>query len=411
MSDLYWIGGTTAVPMVDRFTPANVEIGDVFTLTATAEDGTTTAAVNFTATAATVANVTAGLVVAWNASTNSLHTGITAADATTSLTLTADTAGVPFSVAGSATDGGGLNTQTLTRAAVTPNAGPNDFGTAANWSSGAVPVDADSVTIDGRSTKEITYGLNQSSVDLASLRIKQANAYNVGTTSYYLRIGATSVKIGEPAEDGATNASGAQVINLDLGTAGASTVEVYNTRNTGSGGLPVLNLKGAHASHVLRVRAGSVGIATIKPDDTANFPVVSTNGGYLKIASGTSALTTLTQSGGKVRLEAAATTVDQTAGELQTEGSGTITTANIGGKCIPNSTGTITTLNVQDKGLVDFGHSDAARTVTNANAYGSGRIEDPRNVVNWTNGVDCRNGAETKQVNFGTNKTVTPSAV
>jgi hypothetical protein len=109
------------VPQVDRFTPATVEIGDIFTLTAT--DGVASAAVSFTATAATVANVTAGLTAAWNASGNALHTPITAADVTTSMTLTADTAGVPFSVAPSTTDGGGANTQTLTRTVVTANSG------------------------------------------------------------------------------------------------------------------------------------------------------------------------------------------------------------------------------------------------------------------------------------------------
>lgn len=50
---------------IDLFTPANVEIGDVFKLTLTV--GLTTTTVQYTATAATVANVTAGLKAAWEA--------------------------------------------------------------------------------------------------------------------------------------------------------------------------------------------------------------------------------------------------------------------------------------------------------------------------------------------------------
>jgi hypothetical protein len=67
MSQLYWIGGAAAVPEVDDFTPANVEIGDTFTLTLKDEAGATIATVSFVATVATVANVTAGLSAAWAA--------------------------------------------------------------------------------------------------------------------------------------------------------------------------------------------------------------------------------------------------------------------------------------------------------------------------------------------------------
>src|SRR3954469_25164916 len=125
MASKYFIGTAGTTAQVDRFTPANVGIGDTFTLTVTGEDGSTLA-ISFVATVATVANVTAGLVAAWNASTNPLVTPITAADATTSLTLTADTVGVPFTIATSTTNGGAANTQTLTRAAVTANVGPSD---------------------------------------------------------------------------------------------------------------------------------------------------------------------------------------------------------------------------------------------------------------------------------------------
>src|SRR5205809_762219 len=108
MSAPIWYGGTTAVSQVDDFTPANVQISDVFTLTVKDESNTTIATVAFTATVATVANVTAGLAAAWAASAIAL-TQATGSDGTTKFTLTAKTAGVPFYVTSTTTDGGGAN--------------------------------------------------------------------------------------------------------------------------------------------------------------------------------------------------------------------------------------------------------------------------------------------------------------
>jgi hypothetical protein len=112
------------VAQVDTFTPGGtIEVGDIFTLTATGKDGHT-AAVSFTATATTAANVAAGLVAAWNASTDPLHTGITATG-TVTVILTADNAGTAFTVTGTTTesDGSAADAQTFSRAATTANAG------------------------------------------------------------------------------------------------------------------------------------------------------------------------------------------------------------------------------------------------------------------------------------------------
>jgi len=106
---------------VVNVTPANVEEGDVFTILYGG-----IAIATFTATAATVKNVVEGLQAAWEANKAS-HPGpdaITATEDDTKVILTADEAGVPFTVTTSAVDGGGNDTQTLT-AAVGAN---NDTG-------------------------------------------------------------------------------------------------------------------------------------------------------------------------------------------------------------------------------------------------------------------------------------------
>jgi len=135
MADVHFTGQAQQNAQVDKFTPADVEIGDIFKLTATALDGTVTI-ISFTATAATVANVTAGLVSAWNASASSSTSacyGVTATDMTTYVKLTAATVGFRFVVSSSTVDGGGTDTQTLTREAVTLSISANDFDYPDNW--------------------------------------------------------------------------------------------------------------------------------------------------------------------------------------------------------------------------------------------------------------------------------------
>ncbi len=92
-------GDAVALAQVWTATPADVEVGDVFKLTINGKIGVT-----YTAAAATVADVTAGLTAAWNASVVAEFAEITAADAGTHVTLTADTKGTPFWLTASTTN-------------------------------------------------------------------------------------------------------------------------------------------------------------------------------------------------------------------------------------------------------------------------------------------------------------------
>ena len=93
-------GDAPAVAQVSRITPATVEIGDTFTVTINGKS------ITVTATAATVANVIALMVAAIDGTDIAEFLEITASDDTTSLLLTANTAGVPFVVTSSASNGG-----------------------------------------------------------------------------------------------------------------------------------------------------------------------------------------------------------------------------------------------------------------------------------------------------------------
>lgn len=290
-----------------------------------------------------------------------------------------------------------------------------NWATAANWSDGAVPITGDTVVIDGRSTNAITTGLSQSAVTLARLTIVLGSP-SIGTTSTPLAISATILDVNVPPTDG-SNPAGAALIHLNTGS-NATTCTVWGSRNTGTGGIEPVCWKGSHSSNVLYIRGGNVGVATALPGDTASVPSIQVLGeARVRISSGVTT-TTLTQTAGSVVLECAATTINQDGGELETRGTGAITTIYLSGTGRLRSTGTITNLYVEPGGLADFTGNTAARTVTNAFVNGSGRINAALPVVSgsshpitFTNGVDCIRGARSGQVDFGGDITVTASAV
>src|SRR5687767_3553716 len=113
MATLIWRGDAQGRAQVTHATPANVETGDIFTLTVNRKD------VSYTATAATVSNVVNGLVAAWSAATASEFDEVTASAGTTSgavthVVLTGSSDGKPFTVTASTTNAGTLGVSITT---------------------------------------------------------------------------------------------------------------------------------------------------------------------------------------------------------------------------------------------------------------------------------------------------------
>jgi uncharacterized delta-60 repeat protein/RHS repeat-associated protein len=109
------VDADTTVKQLDTFIPANVEVGDIFELTITSPDGSTSVTISYTAAAATVADVTAGLTAAWNGSADALVNSLTATDNGASLSLTPGGDNAPFYVSASTSNGASVNAQTLVR--------------------------------------------------------------------------------------------------------------------------------------------------------------------------------------------------------------------------------------------------------------------------------------------------------
>lgn len=390
MAAIRYIGKATAIAQVDKFTPGGtIEAGDIFTLTMTAWTGET-AAISFAAGDTTVANVVAGLVAAWNASTNAIIATLTAADVSTNyVTLTADTLGTAFSVAATTTESNGdaADTQTFVKAAVTANASPYDYSCAANWSGGAVPGAAGSQDVSIEDAI-ILYGLDQSGAaqTLASLNIlrSQIGTNNaVGYLPVYMQVKATIVNIELYIGPGESEEKAP--INIDTG-ATASTITIFNSGDNATTTMPAIRIKCNSASTVLNVRKGTAGIGN--EGDTVVIGTVNQNydtdqesDTNLYIGANVT-LTTLDKTGGNCIMRCGATTVRNKGGSMTTEGSGAIVTLTANkGEVTSNSTGTITNLNAIEEGIVDFTKSAASRTVTTPKVGGGGKIKSNSNVI------------------------------
>lgn len=138
-----------------------------------------------------------------------------------------------------------------------------NWSTAANWSTGAVPVAADDVVFENN-IRDVDAGLDQSAVTLTSLTIRKSYTGKIGTPTSYLQVGATNVFIGQYSGPGTP--AGSSRLKLNLGAV-ASTVIIYDTAATGADPnyYPV-RLLCNHAATVITIYGGRVGIAE---DDTA----------------------------------------------------------------------------------------------------------------------------------------------
>ena len=181
MANKRWLGTATAVAQVKTIRFTTSEAGNVVTLTATGEDGSTQTVQHTVAD--TSNNTTAAAVqAAAAASSNSLFQQITFTVSTDTVTCTAKLAGRPFTLA--VTDDG--NTA-YTVADPTANAGPHDFKTAGNFSPSGVPVDQDILQFtDGAS--DVLYGLDNNSVNLNQLVVTGGYRGNIGTANAPLKI-------------------------------------------------------------------------------------------------------------------------------------------------------------------------------------------------------------------------------
>lgn len=407
MATLKAIGGSQAIAQITTATPT-ASNNATYTLTINGKDAAYTADAS-----ATVAEITAGLLAAVQDLTDAEWAEVTTTDETTLVQMVAVTDGKPFTVSGAATAG------SLTVSTTTNSKGPNHWDDAENWSGGAIPVNSDDVNFENLAV-DYLYGIDQNAVTLTSLNIKASYTGSIGLPNYgnyaeyrekYLKIGATTCNIG--VGDG----QGSGRIKINFGSV-QTAVNVWRTASPLEQGLPAVMLVGTHASNVLNVYRGSVGVA-LESGQTSTIATLRV--GYMtsvdtdanvRLGSGVT-LTTIEKSGGFLEINSAFTTLNHSAGETVIHGSGAATTINLDGGYIRyNSSGTITTLTISGGATIDFSGDMRAKTVTNCTILRGGRFIDPYGVVTVTNGWDfyeCRH--EDCEVVTGTHYTLTKSSI
>ena len=389
-TDNRFVGEAATVAQVDTFTPVNIVADDIFTLTSVGWDGVTEV-LSYTAVDTSATTVSAALIALWNASTSTACTGVTATGSATVI-LTADTAGVAFSVTGSATQGGGADDQALNRVATTKNEGPNDYSSVDNWSLDAIPVNTDDVFIEGAFT--ILYGFDQSAVELDSFNESGAQ---IGTNpaSGWRPV---PLQVRGPVGEinyhyGPSTITQKVPVILDFGSGESCVIRVHNSGSNGA--RPAVMITSKHQDTTLEIRKGSVGFFNNSAGDAEldyiNMLYATNKAGDvdLFVEEGCT-IDTIKQKGGDLLLRSALTaalTVD--AGTLKTEGSGAIPTyTQNGGTATLNSTGTMggTGGITVNGGLADWTKSSEDRTLTNLKVNPGGSIKlDPsvHTTITW----------------------------
>lgn len=436
MATKIWRGDSPAIAQVDILTiGGTLEVGDLLIATINGK------AFSHSATSTTLATAATAFAAAWNALSASAYpefAEITAAATSGgALTLTADTAGKPFTVTASTTEsnGGAADSQTFARTASVANSGPNCADVTTNWS-GGTPVDGDDVVI-GAGSSSILYGLDLSSVTPASISISQGFTGKIGlpevnkdlATSPYYEYRETYLKFGNSGDAtniavsiGSGDGSGSQRLKLDTGSSQA-TINVLNSGSPESTGAKAIYWKGTHASNSLTVSKGSIGVAALAGESAT---LLTLNVGYKTNVAGdcdvllgsgvTLTDATIKQSGGSLTTNSATSgtaTITQTDGKLTLNSGGQVGLSVLGGECIYNSTGTLGGAPVvSGNGHLNFSQDLRSKAVTNAvEVYGpNARVSDPFKTV-ATLVLDLNQTANSANLSIGSNLRITRGAV
>jgi hypothetical protein len=385
-----WLGNAAPVNQATTLTPATPSANDTFTVTCNSKS------ISYQTALGTVADVCSGLANAINNNVGNYaeFSEFTATNNNnTTIVLTGNTAGLPFTVSVSVTTSGSA---TFGQTATTAATGPNDFANGANWSTGSEPASSDDVFFD-LGNVPCLYNLSQSSITLNSLNVYAAYTGTIGLPTYNakgtyreyrtqeLTISATTVNIGQQITPGVGNGSGR--IKLNVGSV-ACTLNVFGTGQAADQGIPSLLWRGTSGSNAVNLNKGSVGLA-FNPGDTAtigtlNIGYVTNQNGDVQVVCGSGCtLTTVVKQGGTAVLNAGSTTTMNYAGNLTLQ-AGAVTTLNCyGGSTVVNTTGTIGTINFYDNAVLDFSQDQRAKTVSNPlNVYSEApQILDPFKVV------------------------------
>lgn len=305
------------------------------------------------------------------------------------------------------------------------NSGPNDVAVPSNWSTGAIPVAADDIFLQG-SSSSLLYSLSAlAAVTPTSITIDATFTGQIGLpysnpngyVEYrprYLQFTGSSGNV----IIGRGSGSGSGKIQLDF-QGGNYTAFIWNTATSSETGVPALLLKGGSGATTLYVMRGSVGVAVFAGETAnlsggLNISYVTNVVGDATVTCGPGAtLATINKSGGTLTVNSAVTTLTQYAGTF-TQQKGNIATFNLYENSAgnPNSVfirdGITVTTNVVQKGCVlDCSGTLQTVTLTNSTWYAGATITAPAGNLVMTNAASVPDGVTSDvTINMGVNKTV-----
>jgi hypothetical protein len=407
VATIYWRGGAGAVAQISRVTFSAYTSGVTYTLTVGNQS------VSFTATASTEDNVVDGLIAAISAAGLAEFSDFTASNATAAgITLSANAAGIPFTITGTAS-GGVTGTTTADQAAT----GPNYWSNGDNWSSGSVPTTSDDIVFEDSSV-DVSYDLDQDAA-YPSLTIMASYTGRIGlpstNSSGYVEYRQRFLIVGDGDPMDLTIGQGAgaqsQLILIDVNQA----VLTFNQYGSGTAfdGEHAVTVQTAASGSTVNVFGGQLEFAGVNELTTLRVTPSDQSEVAVQGSTGTTVGTAIIN-GGRVTLRHTVTTLDVSDGaEVFVSDDAAIATVSVatGATVFWSSTGAIgTLLNVYHQGIMDFSRSGVGKAVQAAKVYHGGVLSDPLAIITWTTGIElvgCR--VEDVTLDVGRNKTLSVS--
>jgi hypothetical protein len=410
MATNFWQAKAQKTAQVNTVTPTAAN-GATYTLTINGK------AITYTADAsATIAEITAGLVEAWNNGDGSNEgecQEVTAADGTTVLTLTAREPGKPFTQTSSASAGA------LTTSTTTANVSPNDNNNATNWSDG-VPTASDDVIVDeGDDAQGIWWNLGALSAVTVSTFTRRRqftgriglDDYNTDQADAFFEYRATELALGvttflneQPASDGPGH------VKWNGGT--VQTALAIQGDGPSALGDERMWFRGTHASNVVNVVNGSLAIAPVQ-GTAATVATLRGERATVRCGSGVT-LTTVTMEDSTSEINSNVTTLTQKGqtSVCYVKKAAAVTTVNLDkGTLVWQSSGGITTLTPGPESVMDFSQGAGPVTITNQVTFQAGcEFRDPQGRVTFTAGWKLAAGvklADCPELDFGGGRSFT----
>ena len=391
MATRNWLGNALAIPEIYTITVGGTWVaGETLTLTINGKSVVLTIGTTVTTTevATQIANVWNGSTLGTAYTANVFGSAVgeftesTAVAASSVVTITGDTAGVPFSMSVSETSTSG----TLTLNNAQDATGPNHWTNTANWSGGSLPVDSDDVVIDR--PVSILYGLDQSSVQPASLLISSRFTGQIGlpfrNANGYEEYRDTHLKIGPTT---ITSSGASSRIKINTGT-DQTALTVTTTASASETGRAAFQFIGTNASNTVTVLGGDVGIAA-NSGESATVATLIQAGGTVTCGGGAT-LTTVRKQAGTLNIASATTTLVSDAGATTVSAGAHASITSNGGTLAYTGTGTLTALVANNSASVNFDGTTAGVTVTNATVADSASLIDTSDRVTFTNPIVWR---------------------